>query len=71
MADSASGAKPVLIESKEVSSWGREHEASSTKSPSCPIPSLSAGLWNPETISMHHHGVTFGQHLFPCHPDLE
>lgn len=35
------------------------------------VPSLSASLWNPEMISTHHCGATFGQHLFPCPPDLE
>lgn len=70
MVDSASGAKPVLIESKEATG-GRGHEASSTKTLSCPIPSLSASFRNPEMISTHPRGATFGQHLFPCHPDLE
>lgn len=70
MVDSASGAKPVLIESKEATG-GRGQEAASTKTLSCPIPSLSASLWNPEMISTHLHGAEFGQHLFPCRPDLQ
>lgn len=41
------------------------------KTLSCPVPSLSASLWNPEMISTRHCGATFGQHLFPCRPDLE
>lgn len=41
MVESASGAKPVLIESKEASSGGRGDEASSTKTLSLAVRSQS------------------------------